>query len=306
MGDVPVAAVVDSPCCVLRRAALDDIAGFDTGFSTLAVLANVVRAMRRRDWRIATAPDVVVEEDPDAQVVALTRTSSSAEASHAQVQEMKAIQALEDGDRRRAGGDVEGAILRYDEALGAKPDFVEALLVLADAYLDADRPVEAAQIAARLPAIDSSSAWAHNFSALVHARAGDLDGARAGFATAVELNPDLTEARVNLAVMAWEAGEMETALEHFRHACERDPYNRDLICNLGLIYTQTGDTQEAVDLYRAFLGQAPDDVEVLGRLAEVQWQRQEHDEARDTATRVLQIDPDHARARMILQGAEPG
>ena len=201
---------------------------------------------------------------------------------------------------------MEGAIAQYDNALEAKPDFVEVLLVLADAYLDADRAVEAAEVAARLPAIDSSSAWAFNFSALVHARAGDREAARAGFTTAVELNPELTEARVNLAVMAWEAGEMETALTHFRHACEKDPYNRDLVCNLGLIYMQTGDTQEAVDLFVAYLAQEPEDVEVLGRLAEVQWQRQEREQARETAKRVLEFDPAHDRARTILHGAEPG
>ncbi|MBT4609178.1 MAG: tetratricopeptide repeat protein, partial [Gemmatimonadetes bacterium] len=124
---------------------------------------------------------------------------------------------------------------------------------------------------------------------------------RTGFATAVELNPDLAEARVNLAVMAWEAGETDTALEHFRHASDLDPFNRDLICNLGLIYTQTGDTREAVDLYLAYLAQVPEDVEVLGRLAEVQLLRQEDADARATAARLLQIDPEHARARSILQ-----
>ncbi len=306
MEDVPALAVVDSPCCVLRRTALDEVGGFDAGFSTLSVLANVARAMRRREWGVATASDVVVEEDADDQTVALTTSSSSAAVSRVQIQEMKAIEALDDGDRRRLGGDMEGAIAQYNNALEAKPDFVEVLLVLADAYLDADRAAEAAEVAARLPAIDSSSAWAFNFSALVHARAGDREAARAGFTTAVELNPELTEARVNLAVMAWEAGEMETALTHFRHACEQDPYNRDLVCNLGLIHMQTGDTQEAVDLFVAYLAQAPEDVEVLGRLAEVQWQRQEREQARETAKRVLQLDPAHDRARTILQGVEPG
>lgn len=299
-GEVAPAAVVDSPCCVLRFEALEEVGGFDTGFTTPAVLANVLRALRRRDWRIATAADVVVEEESDAHIVTLT-SNARADGSHAQMQEMAAIEALEDGDRRRAGGDADGAIERYAQALAAKEDFVEALLVLADAYLDAGRAGEAAQVAARLPAIDSTSAWAHNFSALVHARAGDLDGARASFTTAVELNADFVEARVNLAVMAWEEGETEIALEHFRFACEREPLNRDLICNLGLIYTQNGDTQEAVELYLAYLNEVPDDVEVLGRLAEVQWQRQEHDEARMTAKRLLQIDPEHARALTIIQ-----
>ncbi|MBT5060459.1 MAG: tetratricopeptide repeat protein, partial [Gemmatimonadetes bacterium] len=298
IAEVSISAIVDSPCVVLRASALAEVGGFDVGFASIAVLANLARALRRRDWKIQAAEEVVVEDPADEETVALTAGWAATDLCG---REVAAVAALEEGDRRRTGGDTEGAIECYERSLAAKEDFVEVLLVLADACLDAGRPTDAAAVAARLTNIDPTSAWAQNFSALVHARAGDTEAARTGFATAVELNPDLAEARVNLAVMAWEAGETDTALEHFRHASDLDPFNRDLICNLGLIYTQTGDTREAVDLYLAYLAQVPEDVEVLGRLAEVQLLRQEDADARATAARLLQIDPEHARARSILQ-----
>ena len=298
MAEVSMTAIVDSPCVVLRASALAEVGGFDAGFASIAVLANLARGLRRRNWNIQAAEEVVVKDPADEVTVPLTSGWASIDLC---VREVTAVTALEEGDRRRSGGDTEGAIECYERSLAAKENFVEVLLLLADACLDAGRPTDAAAVAARLTNLDPTSAWAQNFSALVHARAGDIEAARAGFAAAVELNPDLAEARVNLAVMAWEAGEMDTALEHFRHASDLDPFNHDLICNLGLIYTQTGDTREAVDLYLAYLAQVPEDVEVLGRLAEVQLQRQENADARATATRLLQVDPENARARLILQ-----
>lgn len=288
-------------CTMCRLKALADVGGFDGSFQSTAVLANTARSMRRKNWRVAAAADVVAEDvdGESGQVVALGGGS----VAHT---ELSAVRAMESGDRRRDAGDVHAATQLYHEALGLKPDFVETILVMADAHVEARDADAALSAVRRLVDLDPDSSFSHNYAGLVAARAGQSDAARASFSRAVEIDPSLVDARVNLGVIEWEQRNLEEALLQFGEASKLDPFNRDLICNLGLVYGQIDDPQAAVELYQGYLEQHPEDDELVVRLGRAQLSSGDAVAAKATARALLQSTPGHEEAQNLLTEIDQG
>lgn len=289
-------AYPEASCILCRMSAITAVGGFDAGFSTAAVFANTARSLRRKGWRVAAAGDVLVEDADDGsqQVVAFGEGSLAAV-------EMGAVEAMEAGDRRRDAGDVHAAIDCYRKALSHKHDFVETILVLADALVEADDTAGALEAVRRLVELDPKSSFSHNYAGLVAARAGDEEAARASFSRAVALDPDLVDAHVNLGVVEWEQRNLEAALLQFREASRLDPFNRDLVCNLGPVYGQIDDFEAAVQLYRGYLEQHPEDTDLRARLARALQSQGDKPAARATAHEVLQREPEHEDAQALLK-----
>jgi GT2 family glycosyltransferase/glycosyltransferase involved in cell wall biosynthesis/Tfp pilus assembly protein PilF len=291
----------EASCILCRLEAITAIGGFDASFRSLAVFANGARSLRRKGWRVAAAGDVLVEDSYESspQVVAF------GDGSLADI-ELAAVEAMENGDRRRDTGDVHAAIDFYQKTLELKHDFVETILVLADAQVEAHDGTGALATVRRLIGLDPESSFSHNYAGLVAARAGEVEAARESFARAVELDPDLVDARVNLGVVEWEQRNLEAALVQFREASARDPFNRDLVCNLGLVYGQIDDLEAAAALYRGYLEQHPEDTDVVARLAKVLFGAGELVAAQEAVRTVLQREPEHAEARALLTEISQG
>lgn len=286
----------EASCILCRISAIAAIGGFEISFKSSAVFANAARSLRRKGWRVAAAGDVIIEEaDAGAgQIVSL------GDGSVANV-EMAAVEAMERGDRRRDAGDGHAAIDFYGKALEYKSDFVETILVLADALIEARDGDGAIAAVRRLVELDPESSFSNNYAGLVAARAGNVEAARANFERAVALDPDLVDARVNLGVLEWEQRNLETALVQFREASRLDPFNRDLVCNLGLVYGQIDDPDAAVTLYRGYLLERhPEDTEIVARLARVLFSSGDPAAATEVARTVLQREPGHAEAQALL------
>ena len=291
----------EASCVLCRLAAIDAIGGFDASFSSLAVFANTARSLRRKGWRVAAAGDVLIEEanDQSAHVVAF------GDGSLAGV-ELAAVESMESGDRRRDAGDVHAAIDCYRRTLDLKHDFVETILVLADALVEAHDAAGALEAVDRLVELDPKSSFSHNYAGLVAARAGNVEVARASFTRAVELEPDLVDARVNLGVVEWEQRNLEPALLQFREASRLDPFHRDLVCNLGLVYGQIDDPEAAVVLYRGYLEKHPEDTDIITRLARVLLKTGDTAAAREAVSTVLRREPEHAEAQALLSEIKQG
>ena len=285
----------EASCILCRLSAMAAIGGFEVSFKSSAVFANAARSLRRKGWRVAAAGDVIIEEAEgvSAHIVPF------GDGSLASV-EIAAVEAMERGDRRRDAGDVHAAIDFYKQTLDYKGDFVEAILVLADALVEAGDGDGAIEAVGRLIELDPESALSHNSAGLVAARAGNVEVARASFERTVALDPGLVEARVNLGVLEWEQRNLETALVQFREASRLDPFNRELVCNLGLVYDQIDDPEAAVVLYRGYLERHPDDTELVARLARVLLNTGDPAAAREAARTVLQREPGHAEAQALL------
>ena len=208
---------------------------------------------------------------------------------------------LEEGDRLRQAGQSKESLLAYRRAVEAKPNLVEALLVLTDCLVEEGELPAAIDAIEHLVSLDPESSWSHNYAGLVYFKSGDFDAARAHFLSALDSQPELVEARVNLAVLEWENEDFDAALRELGEASRVDSTNRDLVSNISLIYTQIGQWETAVTVLEDYLTLRPDDIEILHQLVNVLAKHGASEHAQRMAERMLQVDPGNTRATQIIE-----
>ena len=82
--------------------------------------------------------------------------------------------------------------------------------------------------------------------------------ARHAYHQALELDPGLADAHVNLGRLYHEAAQLDRAESHYRAALRRDSSDHLAHFNLGLVLEEQGHGDEAIDAYRAALRASPD------------------------------------------------
>jgi adenylate cyclase len=194
----------------------------------------------------------------------------------------------------------------FSKALEADPNFARALAGIADCnslLLDAgDISVSCAEIidqSERALAIDPSLAEAHASRGLALYTAGRYKDAEVSFASAMELQPDLFEARLFCGRNSFVQKNYLRAIECFAIAAD---INRDDFRALGLqamCYQSLGRPAEALATARQALIRAeravmerPDDADALSFGAGLLAMLGEQDRTRDWAERAAIIEPD--------------
>jgi len=291
-GGIEEVEYLSPDCLVIRRAFLDRVGGFDPTFRTEAVFDELARCCRRQGGRVVRVLECVLEQG-----------SEPAGDEPVRQKEQEAVRALVEGDRLKEAGDGDGALEAYRKAVAVKEDFVEPIVVLASLLLEKGRPQEAAQVLQRLVQLDPQSFQAHNLLGLARFQGQDWDPARQSFEQALALNPDYVEALVNLSVLEWGQEEAEKALGYLERAAVLEPGNRDVIVNTGLIQVQVGNVEAALSLFREYARYHPNDLEVLGILMDMLVQSGDMEEARQVAEGILEIQPQHAKARAVVESA---
>jgi tetratricopeptide (TPR) repeat protein len=104
-----------------------------------------------------------------------------------------------------------------------------------------------------------------------------------------------------LAYMEQKAGNTAQAKEHYEQALRVDPTQLDAAVNLGVIEAQSGDPNAALKLWRDAFQRAPAHSAIGIDLALVACDLGQVAAARDYLNRVLQFNPDLARAREFLE-----
>jgi len=144
------------------------------------------------------------------------------------------------GAMAEGAGQLETAQAAYQRAVSMQPKMVEAQLGLAGVLQRMGQTAQARQRLETLVAIDSvhvPQAW-FNLGVL-RAEAGDIRGARDAWRTASRLNPDLTEAHIQLGRLYFKVELYDRAERHFRDALAADSQSTAAHGSLGLLYLQT-------------------------------------------------------------------
>jgi len=157
------------------------------------------------------------------------------------------------GEARAAAGDGGGAMSDYQYVLDLEPDFTEARISLATLLLEAGAAEAAAEQVRAGLAVTPDEARLHCTLglALLELATGPAGYAAAqdAFDQALQLAPDLTEALVNRAVVAYEQGQFDTAVTDLTAALHADPGNPDLLYNRGLAHAAAGRARDAIADY---------------------------------------------------------
>ena len=87
------------------------------------------------------------------------------------------------------------------------------------------------------------------------------DEARAAYEAALALDPEFTEAHVNLGRLLHERGDASAAEDHYRRALAASPDNATAAFNLGVALEDLGRDREALDAYESALAADPLDAD---------------------------------------------
>ena len=134
-----------------------------------------------------------------------------------------ALQLNHSGAEALRAGDLETAGARLNLALEYNPDFVDALVNLANVEIQRGNFERARQLLLRARRLNDDFAQAHHGLGVLAEREERLDDASTHYREALEVNPGFVEARANLARLLYEAGHYEHALVQFRRMRELVP-----------------------------------------------------------------------------------
>ncbi len=95
------------------------------------------------------------------------------------------------------------------------------------------------------------------------------DQARDAYRRALELNPALADAHVNLGRLLQEEGAAGAAIEQYRAALDTEPHHATAAFNLGIALEDLGRRQEAIAAYQQALSAEPDFADAHYNLAQL-------------------------------------
>lgn len=132
------------------------------------------------------------------------------------------------------------------------------------------------------------------------ARLADRQGALQDYERALQLDPDLTPARLHLAELYLQLSNANEALPHLERLRRQFPDRADIAAHLGHCRFQLGDTEEAHHLLESAREQLPDDLTLLIPLARIENQEGRPKQAEQLLRHALEIDPTDPEAQYVL------
>lgn len=164
-----------------------------------------------------------------------------------------------EGNARRAAGDLEGAAERYRGALALRPDYADALYNLGVVLEDAKRLAEAEHCFQRCRELDARDRDALFRLARVVAAQGRADDAIPLFREALALDPGNLLLWHGLAEACQSQGLNAEAFDAASRAVEIEPKFAPSHNLLGVLLQASGDVVGAIERYRVAVGLAPED-----------------------------------------------
>lgn len=156
------------------------------------------------------------------------------------------------------GGDVESAqVERLRFALGGDARSADAFALLASNYFDAGQLALARLVCENAILLGIDEAVLHNRLGLIALREDNVIEAYSEFRRAVELEPSLTSAWVNIGAMALSFRDYDAALEAFELVLEERPNDMDTRLSYGAALRGVDEPEAAEVEYEAILAAAP-------------------------------------------------
>lgn len=134
---------------------------------------------------------------------------------------------------------------------------------------------------------------------IVHAR--NFKDRLSFWQNAVQCSPHAAVARGNLGAMYYLEGKYEAAVYEYRQALDLNPDQKMIHSNLGLILTVQKEWDRAEDEFLIEISKNPSYVDAYYNFGLLRYNQGREKEGRQLMEKVLDMDPEHAQAREILQ-----
>lgn len=201
-------------------------------------------------------------------------------------------------------GQIDEAVLHFQEALQINPNDVRTHRNLGDALLQKGQGEEGIQELQRALEINPKDAGSHVDLGIVLYQLGRMDEAVAQYQAALEINPDNTKAHNNLGLALGRLGRTDEAVVQYQKALDTDPGNADAQVNLANVFLQTGRLDKAIAHYEQALAINPKIAEAHNNLGLALYQSGRADEAIGHYQKALEINPGNAGILHNLEAAQ--
>jgi len=168
-------------------------------------------------------------------------------------------------------GSLRTAVTSYKKALEIDPQFAEAYIGLASAYLmlgsdfyfHGGMPAEESNalsepLILRALTLDNNLAEAHAVLGWLRQQQGNEEAAEKAYRRAIELQPNNSVVFRRFGVLRWRQGQVQQGLELLKKALDLDPYSAPVNYDLGRLYDQIGRFDEALESYLRVIEIEPD------------------------------------------------
>ena len=155
----------------------------------------------------------------------------------------------------------------------------------------------------RATAVSPQCSISQNILGTLLAGKGDSINAVRCFRMALELNPDLPDARLNLATELDKLGQTKEAGILYGEVLARNPYDVAVYNNRGNLLVARGQWEEAIALFRLALEIDPNYAKARNNLGLALAGLGHYDEAIEQYAKALEIDPSYTKARYNLGNA---
>ena len=163
---------------------------------------------------------------------------------------------LVQGVKRKASGDLAGAIEAHEAAVSREPAYAQAHANLISLYSEAANWAQVEEHYRAVVSLGYGLADANFDYGVAHERQGHEDLAEAAYRRAIAINAEHTAARVNLGRLLERRKDFEGAAAEFRRAIQSRPTDRLARYDLGRMLVALGYAREAVPEFERALDAA--------------------------------------------------
>jgi len=201
-------------------------------------------------------------------------------------------------------GDFEKVELLMRPVVNAASDDTVSLNLLANALIGQNNTEEANQLYARVATLQPDSAVTRARLGIGLMMEGKQMDSVANLESAIELNPEFTQADKLLALQHLQNKDFEKARQSAEAFIERQPGNADAYNLLGLAYTGLNKPEQAAEAYKTALKIAPGDPVASHSLAVFSLMNSRPEEARSYYQGVLKYHKGHLKTLIRLSALE--
>ena len=212
-----------------------------------------------------------------------------------------AMSLWQDGNYRRLGGDLEGAVVSYQRALAIDPEYLEAQANLATTLLAQGKLDEAALAFQQALQLEPEHIDSHFGMGIVLDAWGQRRESRNSFRRVLRLDSQHVDALNQLGVSLLRDKELDEAEQVLRTAVLVDPGSLRAHFNLGILLSGTGRVDEAMIEYETVVAGDPENASAWHRLGLAQAILGLVDEGVQSLERAVQLAPDDLRYRQDLE-----
>lgn len=186
---------------------------------------------------------------------------------------------MDEGAALLESGDLQGATIKFEEAVRTGPDLPEAHFHLAWCYAVGGEAVAAIAEFEEATRLNPGEAGPHEGLGWVYRLVGELEKSAESYQTAIRLDPALVDAHSGLGMTCFAQEKLDEAEGAFRVALDLDPECHEAHRGLGEVMYARGDYDLAAESFTAALRLEPEDAVTHNSLGWTEFYRDHHEKA---------------------------